>query len=87
MTEYQSDQVIDLNGKFVYPGFIDAHCHFYSYAKNLQWINLVGTESFDEIHNSRNGKALHKNEKKSVRSLCTGIDLFPVENKAYRGKV
>jgi len=40
---------IDLKGKYVYPGFIDAHCHFYGYAIDLQKTWLVGTKSFDEI--------------------------------------
>ena len=26
--EYQSDSIIDLEGKTVLPGLIDAHCHF-----------------------------------------------------------
>ena len=32
---YVSDSVIDLRGKFVYPGFIDAHSHFTLYAKKI----------------------------------------------------
>ncbi len=36
-------------GKAVYPGFIDAHCHFYGYGKGLNQVNLVGTKSFDEV--------------------------------------
>lgn len=40
---------IDLHGKFVYPGFIDAHCHFYGYGVDLKKIGLTGTKSFDEI--------------------------------------
>jgi len=41
--------MINLEGKYVYPGFIDAHCHFYGYAQNLQWIDLTVTNSFGEI--------------------------------------
>ena len=40
---------IDLKQKFVYPGFIDAHCHFYGYAIDLQKTWLIGTKSFNEI--------------------------------------
>ncbi|MFP4046873.1 MAG: amidohydrolase [Bacteroidales bacterium] len=39
----------DLKGKFVYPGFIDAHCHFYGYSMNLRKVDLVGTQSVEEI--------------------------------------
>lgn len=34
---------------FVYPGFIDAHCHFVGYAKGLSEVNLFATKSFDEV--------------------------------------
>lgn len=40
---------IDAENKPIYPGFIDAHCHFLGYGKSLQQVNLVGTKSFDEV--------------------------------------
>jgi hypothetical protein len=46
---YTADKVIDMEGKYIYPGFIDPHCHFYGYSMNLRQVNLVGTKSFDEI--------------------------------------
>jgi predicted amidohydrolase YtcJ len=46
---YESDSVIDLAGKTVLPGLIDAHCHFYGYAKGLRECNLTGTKSFEEV--------------------------------------
>jgi len=46
---FATDKVVDLEGKSVYPGFYDAHCHFYGYGLNLQKANLVGTKSFDEV--------------------------------------
>ncbi len=49
LSKYSSDQVIDLKGKYVYPGFIDAHSHFYGYCMTLLQANLRGTKSFDEI--------------------------------------
>lgn len=47
--KYSSDKIIDLKGKTVYPGFYDAHCHFYGYGLSLQKAELAGTNSFDEI--------------------------------------
>ncbi len=48
--KYSAERVIDLEGKPVYPGFIDGHCHFYHYGVNkLRYADLVGTESFNEI--------------------------------------
>lgn len=46
---YNSDQIIDLEGKPVYPGFYDAHCHFAGYADNLRKADLTDTKSFAEI--------------------------------------
>ncbi len=46
---YRAEQTIDLEGNFVYPGFIDAHCHFTGYGYNLRNADLVGTTSFDQI--------------------------------------
>src|ERR1035437_6291765 len=40
---------LDAQGKAVFPGLIDAHCHFYSYGLGLKKIDLVGTKSFDEV--------------------------------------
>jgi predicted amidohydrolase YtcJ len=39
----------DLGERTVLPGFIDAHAHFYGYAKNLSRIDLVGTGSLEEV--------------------------------------
>jgi len=47
--KYTASQSLDLKGKYIYPGLIDPHCHFWGYGTNLQWLNLVGTTSFDEI--------------------------------------
>lgn len=48
---YSSSKIIDADGKFVYPGFNDAHCHFNGYAVNLmQYADLRGTESPEEIY-------------------------------------
>lgn len=50
LNRFESENVIDLDGKAVYPGFIDAHCHFYGYGLGLlQRADLTSTNSFDEI--------------------------------------
>lgn len=46
---FSSDQKIDLEGKPVYPGFYDAHCHFFGYGSDLVKCDLVGTKSFDDV--------------------------------------
>ena len=47
--QYESKNTIDGDGKFIYPGLIDAHCHFYSYGLSLQEADLRGTKSMAEI--------------------------------------
>ncbi len=42
-------KVVDLGGKVVVPGLIDAHGHLLGLGQSLQTLNLVGTESFDAI--------------------------------------
>jgi predicted amidohydrolase YtcJ len=46
---YNPRQVVDAGGKPIYPGFIDAHTHFYNYGLNLQEANLVGANSWQSI--------------------------------------
>jgi predicted amidohydrolase YtcJ len=46
---YDSKQKIDAGGKFVYPGFIDAHAHFVGYGLSLNTVNLNGTTSWEEV--------------------------------------
>jgi predicted amidohydrolase YtcJ len=51
LNKYSSEKIIDGTGKFVYPGFNDAHCHFNGYANNLaQYADLRGTTSPEEIY-------------------------------------
>ncbi|WPU94039.1 amidohydrolase [Mucilaginibacter sabulilitoris] len=50
--EYLAHEVVDAAGAAVYPGFIDAHAHFYQYGLGLQEVNLVGTHSWDEVVDS-----------------------------------
>lgn len=49
LKNYEATQKKNLEGKPVYPGFIDAHCHFYSYGLGLGDADLTGTRSFSEV--------------------------------------
>ena len=49
LTKYEAEEKIDINGKTVYPGFIDAHCHFYGLGLNKQSVDLIGTKSYEEV--------------------------------------
>ncbi len=47
--KYTPREKLDAGGKFIYPGFIDAHAHFVGYGNSLQTADLTGTESWEEI--------------------------------------
>ena len=47
--KYSADEVRDLEGKYVYPGWIDAHCHFFGYGMNLNAVDVAGSSSVEEI--------------------------------------
>ncbi len=48
-SKYEPGERLDVKGKFIYPGFIDAHAHFVQYATYLQSVDLVGTKSWNEV--------------------------------------
>jgi predicted amidohydrolase YtcJ len=47
--KYHPTQKLNAHGKFIFPGFIDAHAHFINYGLTLQQADLVGTGSWNEI--------------------------------------
>jgi len=46
---YKFTQELDANGKAIFPGFIDAHTHFYRLGLQQQKVDLTGTTSFAEV--------------------------------------
>lgn len=46
---YKAQEIIDAEGKPVYPGFYDAHAHFPSLAEFLGQADLNGSKSFEEV--------------------------------------
>jgi predicted amidohydrolase YtcJ len=55
--KYAAPDVVDAGGKPVYPGFIDAHAHFYEYGLGLQEADLDGLNSWGEVLDSVNAYA------------------------------
>ena len=47
--KYDAKEELDAEGKYIFPGWIDAHAHFLDYGLGLQNAALVGTNSWDEI--------------------------------------
>ncbi len=48
LKQYEAEKTEDAAGKFIYPGFIDAHAHFYNYGLVLNTVDLVGAKSWAE---------------------------------------
>jgi predicted amidohydrolase YtcJ len=48
-SKYDAKEKLNAEGKFIYPGFIDAHAHFVGYGTSLQRVNLVDTKSWDKV--------------------------------------
>ena len=44
-----STSVMDMNGKFIYPGFIEGHAHIMGVGANLINVDLMGAQSYDEV--------------------------------------
>jgi predicted amidohydrolase YtcJ len=50
--KYHAREVIDAQGKAIYPGFIDAHTHFFEYGLGLQQVPLKGMNTWDQVIDS-----------------------------------
>jgi predicted amidohydrolase YtcJ len=48
-SKYEAKNLENAQGKALYPGFIDAHAHFYRYGEGLQTCDLTDTKSWAEI--------------------------------------
>lgn len=49
LDEYNSETIVDAEGKTITPGLIDAHCHFLNLGIGLQQVDLMGTKSYDDV--------------------------------------
>jgi len=49
LAQYEASTLMDAEGKTIIPGLIDAHCHFYRLGLGVQNVDLVGTQSYQEI--------------------------------------
>ncbi len=59
LKKYQSDSTFNAEGHFIFPGFIDAHCHFTGFATDSWKCDLTGTSSFEEVINKIKDYSLH----------------------------
>lgn len=78
LENYTSDSIYDALGKAVFPGFIDAHAHFYGYALNKQYADLNGCRSFEEL-NDRIQKHHEANPSEWITGRGWDQNLWPVK--------
>ena len=61
--KYDAKENLDAQGKFIYPGFIDAHAHFVSYGQSLSTVDLYDSKSVDElVQRVKDFDSAHPNE-------------------------
>ena len=48
-SKYEAKEALDAQGKFIHPGFIDAHAHFVGYGQSLFTVDLYDSKSIDEV--------------------------------------
>ncbi|MDP3928670.1 MAG: amidohydrolase [Bacteroidota bacterium] len=49
LKKYKVDSTLNFAGKYIYPGLIDAHCHFYGLGMFAQRVDLSNSKSFEEV--------------------------------------
>jgi predicted amidohydrolase YtcJ len=82
-SKYASENMIDANGKTIVPGFIDAHCHFLGLGLDQQAVDLVGTQSFEDVVK----RVLDfQNERRQDYILGRGWDQNDWEDKQFPNK-
>jgi predicted amidohydrolase YtcJ len=48
LKNYKAAEEKNAAGQYIYPGFMDAHAHFYNYGLSLNKVDLTGTQSWEE---------------------------------------
>src|SRR5690606_22097053 len=81
--KYKIMKTYDAKGNTIVPGLIDAHAHLYGLGLGLQNVNLVGTNSFDEILERT---VAFQNEKNMPYIIGRGWDQNDWENKNFPTK-
>lgn len=83
---YTAAAIVNAEGKIIYPGFIDGHAHFYSYALSLQKVNLTGTKSWEQCISRLQQFATEKHITQGEWITGYGWDQNDWDNKAFPSK-
>lgn len=81
---YVTQERINLEGKAVYPGLIDAHCHFLYYGLFLQRADLTKTASFQEVLDKL--RIFRENNQDKTWILGRGWDQNDWNDKSFPSK-
>ena len=87
MKNYDPKEKLNASGKFIYPGFIDAHAHFLSYGTNFTLVNLTGTTSWGAVIQKVKTFKNEKNIQPGEWILGRGWDQNDWEEKKFPTKV
>ncbi|MDB3905024.1 amidohydrolase [Crocinitomicaceae bacterium] len=68
LNKYRFENSIDAEGKEIYPGFIDAHGHLFSYAELKLGANILGCESEEDMLTR-----VHQYQDNSKRDIVIGL--------------
>ena len=84
LDEYQTSNLVDAQGLPVYPGFIDAHCHFLSLGLTQTQVQLEGTKSYEQVIERVKAYAAAAESRQVI--LGRGWDQNDWENKEFPTK-
>ncbi|MCX7728691.1 MAG: amidohydrolase, partial [Bacteroidia bacterium] len=84
LMHYESDSIISLKGKYVYPALMDAHAHFFGLAEHLGECNLYGAKTVYEI--IQRLKAFHQKNSERRWLLGRGWDQNLFDDKKFPTK-
>lgn len=74
----EDTKMVDLEGKLMLPGFNDSHMHLLNYGQSLRMIDLIGTESMEDMINRTKKFIENHNPEKSqwIRGRGWNNDYF-----------
>ena len=81
--KFNCTQKIDVKGKTIFPGLIDAHTHFLGYGLQLNTVNLLGTKSWNEVIEKVQNFCKEKSIKKDEWITGRGWDQNDWEDKNF----
>lgn len=77
----ESDQIMDLNGKTVLPGFNDSHLHLFLLGEAMASCNLKGSTSIDEMIARGKSYLSQNREDKGLHGRGWNQDFFQTEDQ------